>query len=77
MEYRGDQNILGEGTNNKSYMVYGYKRGRQNESKVNTKEEKCIQFSLYLKSLKTLDLYFSRSVFVFCRLYLLPYLFIS
>ena len=47
MEYRGDQNILGEGTNNKSYMVYGYKRGRQNESLKLIQKRKSASNSVY------------------------------
>ena len=47
MEYRGDQNILGEGTNNNSYMVYGYKRGRQNESLKLIQKRKSASNSVY------------------------------
>lgn len=42
MEYRGDQNILGEGTNNKSYM-----RGRQNESLKLIQKRKSASNSVY------------------------------
>lgn len=45
--------MLGGGTSNKAYMVKG---SAELESKVNIKEDRCIQSKLSLRSLKTLGL---------------------